>query len=163
MVNIYAEKANYTINGISFLLTINEYPNEYVFEGVGKVASGRNKPNYKHGHDRNDAYWVLDYNYRDSVVLIPDDTWVKRYRDTKGRWGKAYAARYATEGRNRDIEWAIGTQQNGEYERYVRISFQEDEDDIEEEWFSPDDLTSIYDWIASKLDWKTNEQQRQAA
>lgn len=163
MVNVNTDKANYTINGISFFLTINAYPGEYVFEGVGEVVSGRNKPNSTHGHDRNDAYWVLDYNYRDPVVLIPDYTWVKRYQETKTRWGKAYAARYATEGRNRDIKWAEDTYRDGEYELCVRIVFQEDEDDIEEDWFPSDDLTSIYDWIASKLDWKTNEQQRQAA
>jgi len=163
MVSANTDKANYTINSISFSLTINEHPTEYTFEGIGEFVSGRGKPNYKHGHDRNDAYWVLDYNYRDPVVLVPDYTWVKRYQEMKTKWGKAYAARYATEGRNHGIEWARDTQQNGEYERCVRIVFQEDEDDIEEEWFSSDDLTSVYDWIASKLDWKTNEQQRQAA
>lgn len=163
MVNVNTGKANYTINGISFSLTINEYPNEHTFEVIGEFVSGRDKPNYKHGHDRNDAYWVLDFHYRDPVVLVPDYTWVQRYQETKTKWGKAYAARYATEGRNRDIKWAEDTYRDGEYELCVRIVFQEDEDDIEEEWFSSDDLTSIYDWIASKLDWKTNEQQRQAA
>ena len=163
MVSIYTEKANYTINGISFSLTINEYPTEYAFEGIGEFVNGRDKPNYTHGHDRNDAYWVLDYNYRDPVVLVPDYTWIMRYQETKTKWGKAYAARYATEVRNRGIKWAEATYRDGEYERCVRIVFQEDEDDIEEEWFSSDELTSIYDWIASKLDWKTNEQQRQAA
>ena len=163
MVNVNTGKATYTINGILFFLTINEHPNEYVFEGVGEVVSGRNKPNYKHGHDRNDAYWVLDFHHRDPVVLVPDYTWVKRYQETKTKWGKAYAARYATEGRNRDIKWAEDTYRDGEYELCVRIVFLEDEDDLEEEWFSSDELTSIYDWIASKLDWKTNEQRRQAA
>ncbi len=151
---------HYCIAGVSFKLDINMYQNDYAFEGFGKVDS---RSGYLEGHDRNDEYWVLDHYGNATTVLIPEYTRAERYRDYCAmKYGKARANEVATKYRQSDIKWVKEIYVYGEYERCVTLIIEGDDDGENVEWFSPDELTSIYDWVASKLD-SYISQQRQAA
>jgi hypothetical protein len=151
---------HYCIAGVSFKLDIGMYQNDDAFEGFGKVYS---KSGYLEGHDRNDEYWVLRYDPRSTLLLTPEYTRANRYSDYCAmKYGKARANDAATKYRQSDIKWAEKCYEHGEYERYVTLIIEGDDDGENVEWFSPDDLTSIYDWVASKLDSYVS-QQRQAA
>jgi len=153
-------KQHYCIAGVSFKLDIGMYQNDDAFEGFGKVE---NRSEHVEGHDRNDEYWVLRYDARSTLLLIPEYTRAERYRDYCAmKYGKARANDVATKHRQSDIKWAEKSCEHGEYERYVTLIIEGDDDGEDVEWFSSDDLTSIYDWIASKLD-SYISQQRQAA
>lgn len=150
----------YTIAGVAFKFCMDEHQNEYAFEGFGKIE---HKSGYLKGHDRNDEYWVFDCARNSSTVLIPEYTRAERYRDYCAmKYGKARANDVATKYRQSDIKWVKEIYEHGVYERYVTLIIEGDDDGEDEEWFAPDDLTSIYDWIASKLD-SYISQQRQAA
>lgn len=151
---------HYCIAGVSFKLNVDMYQNDDAFEGFGKVCS---RSGYLEGHDRNDEYWVLDHYGRTTTVLIPEYTRAERYRDCCAmKYGKARANDAATKYRESDIKVAEEIYVHGAYEHYVTLIIEGDDDDKDEEWFSSGDLTSIYDWIASKLD-SYISQQRQAA
>lgn len=159
VVDDSTSEQHYCIAGVSFKLDINMYQNDDAFEGFGKVE---NRPGYL-GHDRNDEYWVLDHYGRATTVLIPEYTRADRYRDYCAmKYGKARASDVATKNRESDIKVAEEIYVHGAYEHYVTLIIEGDDDDKDEEWFASDDLTSIYDWIASKLD-SYISQQRQAA
>lgn len=148
------------IAGVSFKLNVDMYQNDDVFEGFGKVE---NRSGYLEGHDRNDEYWVLRYDSRSTLLLIPEYTRANRYSDYCAmKYGKARANDAATKYRQSDIKWAEKSCEYGEYECRVALVIEGDDDGENEEWFASDDLTSIYDWIASKLD-SYISQQRQAA
>lgn len=151
---------HYCIAGVSFKLDIDMYQNDDAFEGFGKIDS---RSGYLEGHDRNDEYWILDHHGNATTVLIPEYTRAERYRDYCAmKYGKARANEVATKNRESDIKAAEEIYVYGEYERRVTLIIEGDDDGEDEEWFSSDDLTSIYDWIASKLD-SYISQQRQAA
>ncbi len=151
---------HYCIAGVPFKLNVDMYQNDDAFEGFGKV---KNRSGYLEGHDRNDEYWVLDHHGNATTVLIPEYTRAERYRDYCAmKYGKARANDAATKYRQSDIKWAEKSCEYGEYECRVALVIEGDDDDEDEEWFASDDLTSIYDWIASKLD-SYISQQRQAA
>lgn len=151
---------HYCIAGVSFKFNVDMYQNDDAFEGFGKVE---NRPGYLEGHDRNDEYWVLDHYGRATTVLIPEYTRAERYRNYCAmKYGKARANDVATKNRESDIKVAEEIYVHGEYERYATLIIEGDDDGEDVEWFASDDLTSIYDWIASKLD-SYISQQRQAA
>jgi hypothetical protein len=151
---------HYCIAGVSFKLNVDMYQNDDAFEGFGKVE---NRSGHVEGHDRNDEYWVLDHYGSTTTVLIPEYTRADRYSDYCAmKYGKARANDTATKNRESDIKVAEEIYVHGEYERYATLIIEGDDDGEDVEWFSSDDLTSIYDWIASKLD-SYISQQRQAA
>lgn len=151
---------HYCIAGVSFKLNVDMYQNDDAFEGFGKVE---NRSGHVEGHDRNDEYWVLRYDLRSTLLLIPEYTRAERYRDYCAmKYGKARANDTATKYRQSDIKWAEKSCEHGEYECRVALIIEGDDDGENEEWFASDDLTSIYEWIASELD-SYISQQRQAA
>lgn len=153
----------YTICDVAFSLSITycEPFDRESFEGMGRVKAGGE--NCQHGHDRNDKYWVLDYyRGREYTVLEPDDTWLNRYQYYLPKHGKARAADLATAWRDSQIKWAVEEYKNPEAEYYVQFKPEGEDDWLEEEYFYDSDLTSIYDWVASKIDSIVSER-RQAA
>lgn len=125
------------------------------FEGIGKIE--RRRSEYT-DHERNDAYWYID----SSMIFIPDETWIDRYKYYLPRYGKAKALDMALAGRAADITWVKNMMRDGPgTEVLVTIELPDDGGE-DQEFFSADDLTSIYDWVASKID-SAIAQQRQAA
>ena len=150
----------YTIAGIALKLTIDEFQNEDAFESFGKIE---HRSGYLEGHDRNDEYWLFNCGRNSSTILIPEYTRAGRYHDYCAmKYGKARANDVATKYRKSDLKLAEEIYQYGEYERRVALVIEDNDDDEYEEWFSSDDLTSIYEWIASKLDSYISQQRRAA-
>lgn len=162
-VRLTERNYGYTICDVTFSLSITNcepYGRES-FEGTGRVEAGGE--NCRHGHDRNDKYWVLAYyQHGRYTVLEPDDTWLSTYRYYLPKHGKARAADLATAWRDSQIKWAVEEYENPEAEHYVQFKPEGEDDWSEEEYFYDSDLTSIYDWVASKIDSIVSER-RQAA
>ncbi len=126
------------------------------FEGIGKIK--RRRSEYP-DHERNDAYWYIDSN----TLFVPGETWIDRYKYYLPKYGKARARDMALAWRAADIKWLKNMMRDGpETEVLVTIELPDDEGE-DQEFFSADELTSIYDWVASKIDSAIAQRQRQAA
>lgn len=162
-VRLTEDDYGYTICGVTFSLSIHycEPSDRESLANIGRITTGGE--NCRHGHDRNDKYWVLDHRQRgEYAVLKPNETWLNTYRYYLPKHGKARAADLATAQRNRQIKWAVEEYENPEAEYYAQFEPEGEDDWLEEEYFYDSDLTSIYDWVASKIDSIVSER-RQAA
>lgn len=145
----------YKVAGLTFKIEVHHYDNfdTNPYEGIGEIEY-----EYVEDSDRNDEYWKLD----SKTIFTPNETWVDHYRYYLPKWGKAKAAQMAYASRKSEMKWVMNTFRDG-VESEITCTLIDPDGDEDMEFFYLDDLTSIYDWVASKIDSQIAQRQRQAA